>query len=101
MGRNHPRKDGDIKLIAVEDYIKKPQIYYGLNTNNAVAVGTTNQKEYDYTDSKGTEHTSSYDGNSGLNLGFLDRFILGIKSQNPNLAFSRKINKNTKILCLL
>ena len=63
-----------------------------------MAVGETNTKEYDYTDSKGIEHTSSYEGNSGLKLGFLDRFILGIKSQNPNLAFSSKINKNTKIL---
>ena len=78
--------------------IKKPQIYYGLKTDSAVAVGETNVKEYDYTDSKGKEYTTTYDGKSGLQLGFLDRFILGIKNQNPNLAFSRKINKNTKIL---
>ena len=78
--------------------IKKPQIYYGLKTDSAVAVGETNVEEYDYTDSKGKEYTTTYDGKSGLQLGFLDRFILGIKNQNPNLAFSRKINKNTKIL---
>lgn len=90
--------NGNIKYITDSNYIKKPQIYYGLNTNSAVAVGETNQKEYDYTDSKGTEHTSSYDGNSGLNLGFFDRLVLGIKTRNINLAFSNGITKNTKVL---
>ena len=55
-------------------------------------------EEYDYTDSKGKEHTSSYVGSSGLQLGFLDRLVLGIKNQNLKLAFSGKIKKNTKIL---
>ena len=95
-------EDGDIEYVAnnVSDtnYIKKPQIYYGLKTDNAVAVGETNQKEYDYTDNKGKEYTSSYNGDSGLNLGFLDRFILGIKTGNVSLAFSSGITKNTKVL---
>jgi len=95
-------EEGDIEYVKNSvsdlDFIKKPQIYYGLKTDNSIAAQETNVEEYDYTDSKGTEHTSTYEGNSGLKLGFLDRFILGIKSQNPNLAFSNKINKNTKIL---
>ena len=95
-------EDGDLEYVNnnISDIslIKKPQIYYGLKTDNAIAVGNTNVNEYDYTDGKGKEYTTTYDGKSGLQLGFLDRFILGIKSQNPNLAFSRKINKNTKIL---
>lgn len=95
-------EDGDLEYvnnnISDMSLIKKPQIYYGLKTDSAVAVGETNAEEYDYTDSKGKEHTTTYEGKSGLQLGFLDRFILGIKNQNPNLAFSGKINKNTKIL---
>ena len=95
-------EEGDIEYvnnnISDPDFIKKPQIYYGLKTDSSIAAQETNAKEYDYTDSKGIEHTSTYEGTSGLKLGFLDRFILGIKSQNPNLAFSSKINKNTKIL---
>ena len=95
-------EEGDLEYvnnnISDMSLIKKPQIYYGLKTDSAVAVGETNVEEYDYTDSKGKEYTTTYDGKSGLQLGFLDRFILGIKNQNPNLAFSRKINKNTKIL---
>ena len=95
-------EDGDLEYvnnnISDTNLIKKPQIYYGLKTDSVVAVGETNTEEYDYTDSKGMEHTSSYKGSSGLQLGFLDRLVLGIKNQNPNLAFSGKIKKNTKIL---
>ena len=95
-------EEGDVEYIKNStsdiEFIKKPQIYYGLKTDNAIAVGETNVEEYDYTDSKGIEHTSSYNGASGLSLGFWDRFILGVKTQNPNLAFSSKIKKNTKIL---
>ena len=87
-------EDGDLEYvnnnISDTSLIKKPQIYYGLKTDSAVAVGETNMEEYDYTDSKGKEHTSSYEGSSGLQLGFLDRLILGIKNQNPNLAFQVK-----------
>lgn len=94
--------DGNAKYIQTKindtSYIKKPQIYYGLKTDNAIGVGETNQKEYDYTDNKGNEYTNSFDGNAGLKLGFLDRVILGIKTRNMNLAFSNKITKNTKIL---
>ena len=95
-------EEGDIEYIKNSAYdlefIKKPQIYYGLKTDNAIAVGETNVEEYDYTDNKGIEHTSSYNGTSGLALSFWDRFILGVKIKNPNLAFSSKIKKNTKIL---
>ncbi len=95
-------EEGDIEYVknSISDanFIKKPQIYYGLKTDSAIAAGETNAKEYDYTDSKGVEHTSTYEGTSGLRLGFLERLILGIKTQNLNLAFTSKINKNTKIL---
>ena len=95
-------EDGDIEYLkndALEsNYIKTPQIYYGLKTDNAVAVGETNQKEYDYTDNKENEYTSSYNGNSGLKLGFFDRLVLGIKTQNIGLVFSGQITNNTKIL---
>ena len=95
-------EDGDIEYLKNDalqsNYIKTPQIYYGLKTDNAVAVGETNQKEYDYTDNKGNEFTSSYNGNSGLKLGFFDRLILGIKTQNIGLVFSGQITNNTKIL---
>ena len=71
-----------------------------METNNTVIINQGSNEEYDYTDSKGTEYTSSYEGNSGLSLNFLDRMILGIKKGGPTLAFSCKdtskilINRN-------
>ena len=73
-------------------------IYFGLETNNAIATNAKNKQEYDYTDENGVEHTSEYNGTAGLKLKFIDRLILGIKTGNWNLAFSSDINKDSKIL---
>ncbi len=74
------------------------QIYYGLETNNIVATNTKNRKEYDYTDENNKEYTSSYQGQSGLSLNFIDRVILGIKTGDLNLAFSSEVTNESKIL---
>ena len=77
---------------------KIQDIYFGLETNNAIATSVKNKQEYDYTDEYGLEHTSTYNGQAGLQLGFIDRLILGIKTGDLNLAFSTEINKDSKIL---
>ena len=77
---------------------KTQDIYFGLETNNAIATSVKNKQEYDYTDEYGLEHTSTYNGQAGLKLGFIDRLILGIKTGDLNLAFSTEINKDSKIL---
>ena len=74
------------------------QIYYGLETNNIVATNAKNRKEYDYTDENNKEYTSSYQGQSGLSLNFIDRVILGIKTGDLNLAFSSEVTNESKIL---
>ena len=74
------------------------QIYYGLETNNIVATNTKNRKEYDYTDENNKEYTSSYQGQCGLSLNFIDRVILGIKTGDLNLAFSSEVTNESKIL---
>ena len=73
------------------------QIYYGLATDDTVATNTKNKQEYDYTDD-GTEYTSTYDGNAGLSLGFVDRLILGISTGDLKLAFSSEVTSESKIL---
>lgn len=78
--------------------ISQPRIYFGLETNDTIATGTTNKAEYDYTDESGKEHTYSYDGKAGLKLGFWDRLILGIRKGDLNLAFSGSISNDSKIL---
>ena len=88
-------EDGELDYEQID--INVPQIYYGMETNNTV-ITNKDDDEYDYTDIKGNEYSSSYNGDSGLNISFLDRLILGIKKGNPSLAFSSKVSEETKIL---
>ena len=74
------------------------RIYFGLETNDYIATNTKNKQEYDYTSEDGVEHTSTYQGNAGLNLSFIDRLILGITKGDLQLAFSVEITENSKIL---
>ncbi len=78
--------------------IKQPRIYFGLETDEIIATNAKNKQEYDYTDENGIDYTSTYEGKAGLQLGFVDRLILGITKGNWNLAFSNEITKDSKIL---
>ena len=77
---------------------KQQRIYFGLETNDYIATNTKNKQEYDYTSEDGVEHTSTYQGNAGLNLSFIDRLILGITKGDLQLAFSVEITEKSKIL---
>ena len=98
-------QEGNVKYIqndvtGKDDVIKvtSPQIYYGLETNGIVVTKSNNQKEYDYTDSKGKEYTTSYNGTSGLSLNWFDRFVLGVKRGDIKLALSNNVTSESKIL---
>ena len=78
--------------------ISEPRIYFGLETKEIIATNTKNKQEYDYTDESGNDQTSTYTGKAGLNLGFLDRLVLGITKGDLNLAFSNEITEDSKIL---
>ena len=78
--------------------ISEPRIYFGLETKETIATNTENKNEYDYTDENGTDQVYSYNGQAGLQLGFLDRLILGMKKGDINLAFSGEITNESKIL---
>ncbi len=94
-------EDGKVEYVQnqIDDSnISTPQIYYGLETDNTVVTNPSTQEEYDYTDSKGNEYTTSYSGDSGISLGFFDRLVLGIKTGNIKLAFSSDITSESKIL---
>ena len=78
--------------------ISEPRIYFGLETKETIATNTKNKNEYDYTDENGTDQVYSYNGQAGLQLGFLDRLILGMKKGDINLAFSGEITNESKIL---
>lgn len=81
--------------------IVEPRIYFGLQTNDTVVTNSKNKKEFDYPilDSNTIENKeNTYNGQAGLNLNFLDRFILSIKEGDLKLAFSGNVNKDSKIL---
>ena len=78
--------------------ITEPRIYFSTDDNAIIATNTKNKQEYDYTDEDGNDVTSSYNGEAGLQLGFLDRLVLGIYKGNINLAFSSEMTGESKIL---
>ena len=80
--------------------ISQPRIYFGLETNYT-AVTNSNKVEFDYpiTSSTKAENAENvYDGQAGLSLNFFDRLILAIKENDLQLAFSNKVNSESKIL---
>ncbi len=78
--------------------ITEPRIYFSTDDNAIIATNTKNKQEYDYTEENGNDVTSSYNGEAGLQLGFLDRLVLGIYKGNINLAFSSEMTGESKIL---
>ena len=78
--------------------ITQPRIYFGLETDNNIVTNSKNREEFDYPVSSVTNAENVYDGDAGLSLSFLDRFILGVKEGDLNLAFSANINADSKIL---
>lgn len=85
-------KDDDIVPV------KEPRIYFGLQTNNNVVTNSKNRSEFDYPESSTTNAENIYEGDAGLSLSFIDRFILGIKEGDLKLAFSANVNADSKIL---
>ena len=78
--------------------ITEPRIYFSTDNSAIIATNTKNKQEYDYTDESGNDVTSSYDGEAGLQLGFLDRLALAMYKGDINLAFSGEITSDSKIL---
>lgn len=87
---------GDLSNSTIS--ITEPRIYFGLETNSAVVVNGDENTEFDYTNDEGIEENYSYTGKAGLTLNFLDRFILGIKEGDMQLAFSGNVDSNSKII---
>lgn len=81
--------------------IKQPRIYFGLETNDTVVTNSKEKSEFDYPiieSTKAENATNNYEGQAGLSLNFLDRFILGTKEKDLKLAFSGNVDKDSKIL---
>lgn len=77
--------------------VSEPRIYYGLETNTTVVTNAKDKKEFDYSDEQ-KDYETSYNGEAGLKMNFLDRLILGIKEKNVNIALSGSVTSESKIL---
>lgn len=89
------QKDFDDANNAIK--IDNPRIYFGLETNNTVVTNSKDKNEFDYPDSN-TNQTNSYDGKAGLKLSTADRMTLALSKGDLNLAFTTKLNRDSKIL---
>lgn len=78
--------------------VTEPRMYFGLESYDLVATNVEGKQEYDYTDKNGNEITTAYTGQTGLNLDFGDKLILGIAKGNLNFAFSNDVTKQSKVL---
>lgn len=78
--------------------ITQPRIYFGLQTNDVIAINSKENIEYDYPLTSTTNSYNTYDGEAGMNLNFFDRLILGIKEGNIKLAFSSNITEESNII---
>ncbi len=78
--------------------IKEPRIYFGLETDSTIITNTKNKTEFDYPQTSKTNAQNTYDGKAGLNLGFLDRLVIGISQKDIGLAFGTNVTPESKIL---
>lgn len=69
--------------------LSNPRIYYGIQTTDTVV---SNDKEFDYPINSSKNSTTTYNGNGGISLNFIDRIILGIHENDLKIAFSNVDN---------
>ncbi len=84
-----PTTDTDFK-------IERPEIYFGERTNNYVIVNT-DEKEFDYPSGADNVETT-YEGDAGINLSFLNRLLFSIREGSYRILISNNIDSNSKIL---
>src|SRR5665648_921611 len=79
-----------------EIVVTRPEIYFGELTNNYVLTNTKEQ-EFDYPDGDNNTYTT-YEGNAGIKLGFINRAMFAIREKSLKLLVSTNLDKNSKIV---
>ena len=89
---------GGIPPVSDVDEIKitRPEIYYGELTNNYVLTNTS-EEEFDYPDGNENKYTT-YEGDAGIKLNPLNRFMFAVKERSLKLLVSGNVNSSSKIL---
>ena len=76
--------------------ITRPEIYYGELTNNYVLTNTS-EEEFDYPDGNENKYTT-YEGDAGIKLNPLNRFMFAVKERSLKLLVSGNVKSTSKIL---
>lgn len=89
---------GGITPVSDVDEIKitRPEIYYGELTNNYVLTNTS-EEEFDYPDGNENKYTT-YEGDAGIKLNPLNRFMFAVKERSLKLLVSGNVKSSSKIL---
>lgn len=89
---------GGIPPVSDVDEIKitRPEIYYGELTNN-YALTNTSEEEFDYPDGNENKYTT-YEGDAGIKLNPLNRFMFAVKERSLKLLVSGNVKSSSKIL---
>lgn len=89
---------GGIPPVSDVDEIKitRPEIYYGELTNNYVLTNTS-EEEFDYPDGNENKYTT-YEGDAGIKLNPLNRFMFAVKERSLKLLVSGNAKSSSKIL---
>ncbi|MCB9557318.1 MAG: UPF0182 family protein [Deltaproteobacteria bacterium] len=95
------------KIVAAARFaslkLDRPQIYYGLKTDDYAIVGTTNQ-EFDYPQTKrqgldSKDVYTTYAGKGGVAIdGFLSRLFFSIRFADLKLFFTSTLTDKTRVL---
>ncbi len=79
-----------------EIQIDRPEIYFGETTENYIVVNT-DEEEFDYPSGDANVYTT-YEGNAGIRLNFLNRLLFSIREGSLKLLVSTNINSDSKII---
>ena len=78
--------------------VSTPRIYFGMETNDPIIVNAKNKSEFDYPVGSTDSKENTYDGQAGLKLNFIDRFILGLREKKLGLAFTGNLTNESKVI---
>ena len=76
--------------------VTRPEIYFGEMTDNYALVNTS-EDEFDYPDGNNNKYTQ-YEGNAGIKLNPLNRFMFSVRERSMKLLVSGNIKNKSKIV---
>ncbi len=76
--------------------VNRPEIYFGERASEYIIVNT-DEKEFDYPSGSNNVETL-YEGDSGINLSFMNRILFSIRKGSYRLLISNNIDSNSRIL---